>query len=175
MTESDIAVRTAGPADASDIAELGAKTFFATYASHNTPEDIDAYIAVAFSTERILGELEDPDSAFLLVVRDDTNIGFAKLQSSQAPDCVSGSNPIELERIYVDANNQGGGVGSLLMEAVLDYARSEGRGSIWLGVWEKNTAACEFYERQGFSPVGSKNFTVGSDRQNDVVMIRLLD
>ena len=175
MTESDIAVRTAGPEDAADIAELGAKTFFATYASNNTPEDIDAYVAESFSPQTILDEIEDPESAFLLVVRGGINIGFAKLRNGQAPDCVSSPNPIELERIYVDANYQGGGVGSRLMEAVLDYARSKGRVSVWLGVWERNTAACDFYERQGFSPVGSKNFTVGGDRQNDVVMVRILD
>ena len=175
MTESNIAVRTAGPEDAAEIAELGARTFYATYASDNTPQDIDTYIAKSFSTQTILGELQDPQSAFLLVARDGTNIGFAKLRTSHAPDCVSGPNPIELERIYVDAKSQGSGAGSVLMAAVLDYARNEGRGSVWLGVWEENKAACKFYERQGFSPVGSKYFTVGGDRQNDVVMIRLLD
>lgn len=175
MSESCISVRAAGPADAPDIAELGAKTFLSTYAADNTPENIDAYIAESFSADTILSELEDPHSAFFLVVRNGTNVGFAKVHKSRAPECVGGAKPIELERIYVDANNQGYGIGSLLMQAVLDYARGEGCGAVWLGVWEQNTAARGFYERQGFSLVGSKYFTVGSDRQNDVVMNRILD
>jgi ribosomal protein S18 acetylase RimI-like enzyme len=169
-----ITVRTAEPADAAAIAELGARTFLSTYAADNTPENIEAYITDSFSDETILTELKDPQSVFLLVVRDGLNIGFAKVCKSEPPDCVDEPNSIELERIYVDANYQGGGIGARLMQAVIDYARSEGCGSVWLGVWEKNTAARGFYERQGFALVGSKYFTVGNDRQNDVVMCRTL-
>ncbi len=44
-----------------------------------------------------------------------------------------------------------------------------------MGVWERNTAAIGFYERLGFKPVGTKYFTVGNDRQDDVVMQLILD
>lgn len=175
MAVPHIAIRMAEPGDAAAIAELGARTFLSTYAEANTPENIHAYIADSFSTETILTELEDPQSVFLLVVRDGLNIGFAKVCKSETPDCVDEPNPIELERIYVDASHQGGGVGALLMQAVIDYARAEGCGSIWLGVWEKNTAALGFYERHGFTLVGTKYFTVGNDQQNDAVMCRTLD
>jgi ribosomal protein S18 acetylase RimI-like enzyme len=175
VTESEIAVREAAPADAEEIAALGARTFYSTYASNNTPENIDAYISDSFNTETIVSELEDPRSVFLLVVRDNLNIGFAKVIKSETPDCVDGPDPIELERIYVDASHQGGGIGAKLMQAVMDYARGEGCGCVWLGVWEKNTAARGFYERQGFTLVGTKTFTVGEDEQNDVVMSRTLD
>ena len=175
MSDSELIIRTAGSADAANIAALGARTFRSTYAANNTPENIDAYIADSFNIETMRTELEDPQSAFLLVVRNGLNIGFAKARKSDAPGCVDGPEPIELERIYVDASNQGGGVGAKLMQAVIDYARGEGGGCVWLGGGERNSAARAFYERQGFSLVGSKYFTVGSDRQNDVVMSRILD
>ncbi len=175
MTDSGIVIRTAEPADAPYLAELGARTFHTAFAANNRPEDIDAYLAEAFSHDTILQELKDPQSLFLLAVEDETNIGYAKIRKGEPPDCVDGPNPIELERIYVDSNRQGGGVGATLMRAVFEYVRDEGYGTVWLGAWEKNPDAHRFYERQGFSPVGTKYFTVGNDRQYDVVMCRILD
>ncbi len=171
----EFSVRQAVATDAADLAELGAKTFLSTYAAENTPENIKSYVSESFSIETIRKELEDPRSAFLMVVGGDACIGYAKARKSAVPDCVSGPNPIELERIYVDDRLQGGGVGARLMQAVIEFARNEGCGTVWLGVWERNTAAIGFYERLGFKPVGTKYFTVGNDRQDDVVMQLILD
>ncbi len=170
-----IVIRTAERADAPYLAELGARTFHTAFAANNNPEDINAYVAEAFSNNTILQELRNPLSVFLLAIADGANIGYAKIREGKPPDCVDGPRPVELERIYVDANKQSGGVGTTLMQAVFDYAREEGYGTIWLGAWEKNPDACRFYERQGFSPVGTKYFMVGNDQQNDVVMCRILD
>ena len=170
-----VVIRTAEPADAQYLAELGARTFHAAFAATNNPADIDAYVSEAFSDDTILQELNDPHSVFLLAVANDTNIGYAKICKGAPPDCVDGPKPIELKRIYVDASKQSGGIGTTLMQAVFDYARDEGYGTVWLGAWEKNPDACRFYERQGFSPVGTKYFMVGNNRQNDIVMRRLLD
>lgn len=175
MAESDLIVRTAEPADAADIAELGARTFLAAFEADNRPEDIHAYVAEAFSRDTIERELNVPHSVFFLAVHGSNNLGYARLRKSKAPDCVAGPKPIELERIYIDENHQGSGVGARLMQAVIDYARNEGSGSVWLGVWERNAGARKFYESQGFVLVGTKYFMVGNDKQNDVVMSRLLD
>ena len=170
-----VVIRTAEPTDDPYLAELGARTFHTAFAADNNPADIDAYVAEAFSDDTILQEFKDPQSVFLLAVAGDTNVGYAKIRKGKAPDCVDGPKPIELERIYVDASKQSGGVGATLMQAVFDYAKDEGYGTVWLGAWEKNPDACRFYERQGFSRVGTKYFMLGSDRQNDVVMRRILD
>lgn len=171
----EVVIRTAGPQDAAYLAELGARTFEKAFAAVNNPVDFAAYIAKAFSDETVLQELQDPMSVFLLAVAHDTNIGYAKIRKGKPPECVDGPKPVELERIYVDASKQSGGVGANLMQAVLARAKNEGYGTVWLGAWEKNPDAIRFYERQGFSAVGTKFFMVGGDRQNDIVMRRLLD
>ena len=134
----EVVIRTAGPPDAAYLAELGTRTFEKTFAAINNPVDFAAYIVKAFSDATILQELQDPKSVFLLAVADDTNIGYAKIRKGKPPDCVDGPKPVELQRIYVDASKQSGGVGATLMQAVFARAINEGYGTIWLGLGEKS-------------------------------------
>ncbi len=130
MITSDISVKTAQPGVATGIAELGARTFLAAFGADNRPEEIEACLGESFSCETIEQEIMDSHSVFLLVVRGNTNIGYAKLRTGKVPDCVDGPKPIELECIYVDADHQESGVGTTLMQAVIDYARNEGRKTV---------------------------------------------
>lgn len=175
MKPADLAIRIAAAADAADIAELGARTFVNAFAPANRPEDIASYVAEAFSRDTIERELQDPGSVFLLLVRARANIGYAKLRKAAAPACVIGPDPVELERIYIDAGHQRGGLGGVLVNAAIGHARKRGHRTIWLGVWERNEGARRFYESHRFSLVGTKHFVLGSDRQTDVVMSRSLD
>ncbi len=120
-------------------------------------------------------ELADPRSTFLLAQMNGRAIGYAKLRAGDAPACVDGPRPIELERIYVDQNALGRGVGAALIRACLDEARQADYGAVWLGVWERNARAQAFYRKWGFRDVGGKTFTVGEDVQNDRVMMRVVD
>ena len=175
MADSDTIIRAAAPTDAPNLAELAARTFHTAFAAKNNPEDIATYVAEAFGVDKILQELNDPCCRFLLAIADGVMVGYAKIYKGEPPTCVDGPKPIELARIYVDAKHQSGGIGATLMQAVLDYAKKKDYRTVWLGAWEKNPDARRFYERQGFSAVGSKYFMVGNDRQNDVVMSRQLD
>ncbi len=120
-------------------------------------------------------ELADPHSTFLLARMEGEAIGYAKLRAGEAPACVDGPRTIELERLYVDKNAMGRGMGAALMHACLDEARQAGYGAVWLGVWERNDRARTFYRKWGFRGVGAKTFTIGADVQNDVVMMRLVE
>lgn len=150
MTTSGISFRTAQPEDAAGIAELGTRTFLPAFGDENKPKEIEACVGESFSCETVERQIMDPHSAFLLVVRDNTNIGYGKLRRGKVPACVNGQNPIELERIYVDASHQGGGVGATLIQAAIDHAGNEGYGTVWLGTWKSNAGARKFYERQVF-------------------------
>jgi multidrug efflux pump subunit AcrB len=85
---------------------------------------------------------------------------------------VVGSDPIELQRLYVDRSALGRGVGAALMRASLDTARLSGHRTLWLGVWERNTRAISFYEQWQFATVGKHKFSLGSDNQTDLIMAR---
>ncbi len=58
------------------------------------------------------------------------------------------------------------------MGACLEEVARGGYQTVWLGVWEHNLRALDFYRRWGFETVGSHTFLLGSDAQTDLVMVR---
>jgi ribosomal protein S18 acetylase RimI-like enzyme len=65
----------------------------------------------------------------------------------------------------------GKGAGRELMNAALNEARYLGCDCVWLGVWEKNQRAIDFYKKWGFEEVGNHTFHLGKEAQNDLVMM----
>jgi ribosomal protein S18 acetylase RimI-like enzyme len=167
-------IRTATPADAEPLAALAERTFRDTFADDNSHGDMDAYVRDAFSLDRVRAELADDANTFLLAVVDggEPPDGYAKLRTGTTGPGVTGPDPVELQRLYVDRNAIGHGVGDALMRAVLDAARSAGHRTLWLGVWERNARAISFYERWRFETVGDHVFRLGSDHQKDLIMAR---
>ncbi len=163
-------VRYGNISDASMLSELGAKTFYAAFARDNTPENIDSYLKKSFSIEIQFAELSNPNIIFLVAELDGEPIGYLKLNLDSKSEAIKGNKPIEIERIYSSQEFIGRGVGKKLMQTAITEAKERGRDSIWLGVWEKNQRAIDFYTKWGFKKVGAHIFMLGNDPQRDFVM-----
>ena len=165
-------VRRAGTADNILLAEVGAETFFATFAADNTPEDMAAYLAGSFSPAKQAAELADPATRFLIIEAQGQTAGYARLKFGPAPAGPAARQPLEIARFYARPAWIGQGVGAGLMQACLDEARQAGCDWVWLDVWERNPRAITFYRKWGFVEVGEQVFQLGSDRQRDLIMAR---
>jgi len=169
-------IRAATVDDAASLAELGARTFRDAFATQNTADDMAAHLVSSFSPDIQRAEIRDANWRTLLAEINATMVGYAQVCFGDSPACIAiRSDCIELRRIYVDKSSYGYGIGAALMNAAKDAARSLGAGSMWLGVWERNDAAQRFYMRHGFEKVGTKIFQVGSDPQQDDVLLCELD
>lgn len=170
--DRSINIRYGTPADAALLAEIGAQAFAETFAADNTPENLAAYLATAFSPSVQAAELVEPLSCFLIAERGETAIGYARLRAGHVPPEVGDPNAVELQRIYVLKDWLGYKVGAALMQASLEEARTRNYTTIWLGVWEQNPRAIAFYQRWGFEPAGTHVFQLGDDSQTDWIMQR---
>src|SRR5687768_4164176 len=167
-------IRRANRNDATLLSELGAKTFFDTFAKDNTPENIKQHLESSFSPEIQLNELSQPNTTFLIAEDNDTAIGYAQLLLDSQEQFIKGRKPLEIRRIYASQEYIGTGVGKELMKASLTEAAERGCDCVWLGVWEKNPRAIDFYKKWGFVEVGTHVFTVGDDPQTDYIMELML-
>ena len=156
--------------DAGMLAALGTRTFYDTFAKDNTPENIEAYLKRSFSPEIQFNELSQHDVIFLIAESENIPIGYAQLILNSKDEAIRGTRPLEVRRIYTSHEYLGKGVGKELMQATINEARQRGCNCVWLGVWEKNQRAIEFYEKWGFRKVGTHIFSVGDDPQKDFVM-----
>jgi len=152
------------------LSELGARTFYDTFAKDNTPDNLDAYLKKSFSAEIQFRELSEPDVIFLIAESEGIAIGYVQLVMNSKDESIRGINPLEIRRIYASQEYLGRGVGKELMQATISEARRRSCDCIWLGVWEKNQRARDFYKKWGFREVGTHVFSVGDDPQNDFVM-----
>jgi ribosomal protein S18 acetylase RimI-like enzyme len=173
-TPAMLTIRQATPDDVAAVAAFAERTFVETFGCDNTPEDLAAHVAKAFGIAQQSRELRDPAMITLVGESGGTLAALAQLRRGQPPSCVTGSDPIELLRFYVDRPWHGQGVAQSLMRAVEATGRQAGARTLWLGVWERNPRAIAFYGKCGFTDVGEQEFMVGSDRQTDRVMVRSL-
>jgi diamine N-acetyltransferase len=166
-------IRTATLDDQAVLTDFGRRTFEETFASQNTPENMDAYLTAAFNAERQTEELADTNRVTLLAECDGVLLGYAQIHRSDVPGCVTAHNSVELVRFYVDTPVQGTGIAHELMRAIEDVARREAS-AIWLGVWEQNLRAIAFYRKCGFETAGAHTFRLGEDLQIDHIMVKVV-
>ena len=156
--------------EASDIEKLrniSISTFTKAFEEQNDPNDFQVYLAKAFSPTQLSAELDDPNSTFYFVLQAEILIGYCKVNVLMAQGEFREPEGMELERIYVKSEFQGKGIGAKILSFVESVALNEGKAYLWLGVWEANVNAIRFYEKQGYSKIGTHPYYIGNDEQTD--------
>lgn len=156
--------------DIDQLQKLGRQTFFETFSPVNTEENMKKYLDESFSKQRLAGELTNKNSAFYFAVFNGEVIGYLKLNWGQSQTELKEEGAVEIERIYVLKAFHGKKAGQLLFNKAMDIARNSNAGYVWLGVWEKNDRALNFYRKNGFVEFDKHIFTLGEDEQTDLMM-----
>ena len=156
--------------DLERLQKIGRQTFFETFASGNTEENMEKYLDEGFSTAKLTAELSDQNAAFYFATLDKAVVGYLKINFGQAQTELKDDKALEIERIYVLKEFHGKKVGQLLYEYALQIARQKNADYVWLGVWEENPKAIRFYEKNGFVAFDKHVFKLGDDEQTDIMM-----
>lgn len=170
----DLTVRYATNKDAELISNISRQTFYETFAADNTKENMEKFMAEQFTKGKLIIEVGSSENIFLLAYNEDEVAGYAKLREAKQPEKLNDLKAIEIARIYAMTNMIGKGVGNLLMQTSISIAKEKGKEIIWLGVWEKNIRAIDFYKRWGFEKFDVSDFLLGNDVQCDWLMKKIL-
>lgn len=153
-----------------ELQNISIQTFIQTFANDNTQEDIQKYIETAFHADVLTKELTNRCSAFYFALINNKPIGYLKVNWSKAQSVTLPKGAFEIERIYVLEAYQGFRIGKILFEKAIALAKEHKASFLWLGVWEHNPKAIDFYTKQGMIIFSEHIFTLGQDQQRDILM-----
>lgn len=170
----NLVIRHATKKDAELIADISRQTFYDTFAPDNTKEDMDVFLNEQFTKGKLMLEVGAAENIFLLAYEGDEVAGYAKLRESRTPELLKRFRTMEIARFYALKSMIGKGVGKTLMQACMEIAKEQNKEVVWLGVWEKNQRAIDFYTRWGFQKFGETRFLLGTDIQTDWLMRKIL-
>jgi ribosomal protein S18 acetylase RimI-like enzyme len=165
----NITIRAATKDDAVLIADISRQTFYETFAADNTKANMDKFLSEQFTSTQLISEVSLPENDFFLAFANDEVAGYLKLRENKQ-SLLKDKPSIEIARLYAIKKMIGKGIGKLLMEKSIDFAKQKRKQIIWLGVWEKNQRAIDFYHKWGFEKFGEHNFLLGTDLQTDLLM-----
>jgi len=149
---------------------LSRQTFQETFSDSNSAEDMQKYLEVSLSTERLKAELSEENSEFYFALQNQKILGYIKLNFGNAQTELHHGTSLEIERIYVLKDFLGKKIGQILFDHAIEIAKQKNCDFVWLGVWEKNQRAINFYLKNGFVEFGQHSFVLGTDNQTDILM-----
>ncbi|WP_248930619.1 GNAT family N-acetyltransferase [Paenibacillus hamazuiensis] len=154
--------------------ELSIETFNDTFKDQNSPENMKAYLERAFNSEQLEKELANGSSEFFFILFNEELAGYLKVNMNDAQSEKMGDESLEIERIYIRSHFQRKGLGKYLINKAMEIAKSQNKKMIWLGVWEKNENAIDFYKKMGFVQTGAHSFYMGDEEQIDFILTKTL-
>lgn len=153
-----------------ELQKISRITFIETYDLVNTRENMNAYLTYDFGLEKLKSEICDINSSFYFALLGNQIIGYLKVNSGLAQTTLNDDRSLEIERIYVLKEHIGKRVGKFLIDKAFSIATEIDAKYIWLGVWEKNTRAIQFYKKNRFIEFDKHIFILGKDEQTDLLM-----
>ena len=156
--------------------ELEITTYRETFGPYIAEADLEHYFAHELSLATIEKELSDPESETYFVLKDQEIAGFLKINWGKAQtEPVDLERPFEVQRIYVLQKYHGLGLGKEMFEFALEEAQKRGFIWVWLGVWEKNFKAQNFYFKYGFERFSEHKYVTGDTVDIDWLLAKKLE
>jgi ribosomal protein S18 acetylase RimI-like enzyme len=166
---SDFSIESANIKHAEILSKIGGDTFYETFRPYNTESDIRSYIIKAYHIDIITQNLIKSNIAYYLCYDDEQVIGYIKLIHDATYKGLSGKC-IELEKIYILGSYFGSGAGKLLMQQAIQHSKENGFEFLFLGVWQENERAINFYKKVGFEVFETRQFQLGESLCDDYMM-----
>ena len=160
---NNIKIIIADSSHAEEISSIGRQSFRVAFGDlFNDKNELNEYLDYTYAQDKITRSLEKENNIFFLAFIENVAVGFAKVKKYSLNEQIESVAQMELQKIYVLPYYHGIGVGSALMQAVIDLANEISPDYIWLDTHISNTKAIRFYEKNGFKKTGKYYFTIGS-------------
>lgn len=163
-------IRAGEAGDAARLAVLASQVWLHTYAWNGVSADMASYVLSELTPEKYGSRLREPNTRVIVAEKGDSLVGFAVLESGQICPADPGL-AVELQTLYVQEHFIGQGVGRALLLAAQADALERWGAVPWLAVNAQNARAVAFYDRQGYTKIGTTWFVLGEGRHENHVLV----
>lgn len=162
-------IREALSSDAPALADLAKRTWSDAFGDGVSRDDEAAELEEGRSESYFARALDN--KTFLVAELDGALVGYVQFGEVEIPEVVVRVGDQQLQRLYVETELHGQGVGRRLMAAALQHPQLAEAKRILLQVWDRNERAVNLYESFGFQRTGTTTFKVGAEVMEDLVML----
>ena len=147
------------------IQELAHTIWAIAYSSIISPQQMQYMLHLFYSDIALQKQLQE-GHRFILALDEDTPIGFA----TYSPKHLKEPLVYRLHKLYINPNQQGKGVGKLLLDFIINDIKPLQAAQLELNVNRKNKAI-NFYKKYGFTILKEEDIDIGEGYfMNDYVM-----
>ena len=165
-----VSIQNAGYNDLHIIHDLAHRIWPYAYGDILSPEQLQYMLEQIYSLASLQEQFTDLQHTFLLVTSNNRPIGFASFSPKE-----KNSKTYRLHKIYLLPQQQGTGIGKLLLKYVINTVTSLGADSLELNVNRHNKARF-FYEKEGFAVITHEDIDIKNGFfMNDYVMKLAID
>lgn len=151
-----IEVKKIDSSSAKVLSILAKKIYVPHYAHLWLTGGMDWYInEFAYPVSKITSEIENENCLHYIAYINNEPVGYLKMNIDAAIEGDDKKEGIEVERIYIDTTAVNKGLGTYLMNFVLDIAKSYQKRYIFLKAMDTAQLALQFYKKMGYEIVGS--------------------
>jgi diamine N-acetyltransferase len=173
---SEVTLRRLTLKDVPVLSVIAKKTFYDSFSGTCTAADMDNFLELYYNEKALAAEIMDDEMCYYFaevkgkiagyILYKENNIGFVEMQHKKT---------IELKRLYVLNEYHGKQIAQKLMNLFLEYAIKENFDVAFLGVWEYNYKAQNFYAKYGFARTNYRHpFPIGNTPQTDIYLLKEL-
>jgi diamine N-acetyltransferase len=172
--ETAVSIQQPDAADYNWMATLCADQFYRVHETGFVNEDLHWLIDHKFNPLALQEDIETAENSYWVAFINQQPAGCVKLGPTSLSLAKQHPKAIELSRLYLFAHITGHGIGKLLLLTALAAAIKMGYTSCWLHVYIENPGARRFYEREGFTVVGTEQLLVKNSKPEGWVMMKTL-
>lgn len=166
-----IIYRNAKLSDVKKLSILLKQVYIHTYGTEGVSDEFANFITDKFSEQNIKNNIEEDEGRYIVADQDSNLIGAAEI-IYEAESPIGDVKAPELSKLYILDWFCGKGVGTKLIDATEKLLQARGYKEYWLWVLISNDRAISFYNKHGFTSMGTALFHMEKNTYNNYVMYK---
>lgn len=162
-------LRPATPSDAAPLAALSIEVWLTTYLKAGVSKHFAEHVLTTYTADAFHAAMDDAAQTLIVSEAEDGPDAYIRLVSN-APPPLPACRGAEIATLYVRPHAQGRGLGRALVHEGRKACKAQGIDAVWLTVNAENARARAFYDRLGFTELGTTDFVIDGTSYPNVVL-----